>query len=213
MEPVAEDEKHGLMEAMTSYFKAMQVGSPERGPEFFQVQDIGHLKMGIGSALDIKYLVRIRGPSDDPGDDEVLEVKQVRDLTGIDCILVGLGSDPSRILIGQSSIAYEPYTLLGYVRWRDFTFWVHAWEDNYAEVAIDHTFQSPEELGEVAYDIGVQLGRGHPNQIPPPLDLQFRLEQIRLLDLHETELKSECRDFADRVTAAWDRFRTAAASG
>ena len=92
----------------------------------------------------------------------------------------------------------------------DLTFWVHAWVDNYAEVAIDQTFQSPEELAEVAYDIGVQLGRGHPNQIGAPLDLQFRLEQIRLLDLHQTELKMECRRFADRVTTAWNRFRAAA---
>jgi len=212
MEPVSADEGHELMEAMTSYFDAMLRNAPELGTHYFDVQDVGYLKMGIGSALDIKYLVRIRGSSDDPGDDIVLEVKQVRDLTGIDCISVGLGSDPYRILIGQSGIAYQPYELLGYVRMRDLTFWVHAWVDNYTEVAIDQTFQSPEELAEVAYDIGVQLGRGHPTHFEPPLDVQARFDQIRLLDLHETELKTECRNFANRVTAAWNRFRTAAAS-
>jgi hypothetical protein len=212
MEPVSANEKQELMEAMTGYFKAMLRHAPELGTGFFDVQDVGYLKMGIGSALDIKYLVRIRGLSDDSGDDIVLEVKQVRDLTGIDCISAGLGSDPFRILIGQSGIAYQPYELLGYVRMRDLTFWVHAWVDNYTEVAIDQTFESPEELAEVAYDIGVQLGRGHPTQLEPPLDVQARFEQIRLLDLHQTELKTECRAFADRVTAAWDRFRAAAAS-
>jgi hypothetical protein len=210
MEPVSEEEKQGLMEAMTTYFHVMQRNYPLYGEGYFDVEDVGYLKMGIGSALDIKYLVRIRGDSDDPGDDVILEVKQVRDLTGIDCISVGLGSDPFRILIGQSRIAYKPYELLGYTRFNDLTFWVHAWVDNYAEVAIDQTFQSPEELAEVAYDIGVQLGRGHPNQSEAHLDLQVRLEQIRLLGLHETRLKTECRSFADRVTAAWSRFREAA---
>ena len=212
MEPVSEDEQQSLMEAMTTYFDVMQRNRPELGAEFFEVEDVGYLKMGIGSALDIKYLVRIRGESDDPADDTILEVKQVRDLTGIDCISVGLGSDPFRILKGQSRIAYRPYRLLGYVRFEDLTFWVHQWVDNYAEVSVDQTFQSPGELAEVAYDIGVQLGRGHPNQIEETLVLQFRLEQIRLLDLHETQLKTECRSFADRVTAAWSRFREAAGS-
>jgi hypothetical protein len=211
MEPVSEDEKRGLMEAMTTYFEVMQRNNPELGASYFDVHDVGYLKMGIGSALDIKYLVRIRGESDDPSDDVILEVKQVRDLTGIDCISVGLGSDPFRILKGQSRIAYRPYELLGYVRFEDLTFWVHQWVDNYAEVAIDGTFQSPKEMAEVAYDIGVQLGRGHPNQIEEALGLQFRLEQIRLLDLHQARLKRECRSFADRVTTAWERFRTAAA--
>jgi hypothetical protein len=212
MEPVSEEEKQGLMEAMTSYFYVMQRTYPQLGEGYFEVQDVGYLKMGIGSALDVKYLVRIRGESDDAGDDVVLEVKQVRDLTGIDCISAGLGSDPIRILTGQSRIAYNPYTLLGYVRFNELTFWVHAWVDNYAEVAIDQTFQSPDELAEVAYDIGVQLGRGHPNQLEDHLDLQVRLEQIRLLDLYQTRLKTECRSFADRVTAAWGQFREAAGS-
>ena len=210
MEPVSEEEQRSLMESMTMYFEVMRRNYPELGAGYFDVLDVGYLKMGIGSALDIKYLVRISGSSDDPGDDIILEVKQVRDLTGIDCISVGLGSDPFRILIGQSRIAYKPYELLGYTRFNDLTFWVHAWVDNYAEVAIDQTFQSPEELAEVAYDIGVQLGRGHPNQSEAHLDLQVRLEQIRLLGLHETRLKTECRSFADRVTAAWSRFREAA---
>jgi hypothetical protein len=212
MEPVSEEEQQSLMEAMTTYFEVMQINRPELGADFFEVEDVGYLKMGIGSALDVKYLVRIRGSSDDPGDDKILEVKQVRDLTGIECISVGLGSNPFRILKGQSRIAYRPYRLLGYVRFEDLTFWVHQWVDNYTEVAIDQTFKSPEELAEVAYDIGVQLGRGHPNQIEAPLVLQFRLEQIRLLDLHETQLKTECRTFADRVTAAWGQFREAAGS-
>lgn len=206
MEPVPEDEGTALLEAMAPYVDAMLTENPSLGAEFFEVVQLGYLRMGIGSALDLKYLVRIRGEGDDPLDDVVLEIKQVRDLTGIDCIQVAQGEDPFRILIGQSRIAYEPYRLLGYVRFHDNSFWVHAWVDNYEEIDLDETFESPEELSEVAFDIGVQLGRGHPNQIAYPLDIQIRREQLRLLDLHEQDLKRACVELADLATEAWRLF-------
>ena len=206
MEPVADDESAALLDAMVPYVEAMLVEDPAFGNEYFEVVQLGHLKMGIGSALDIKYLVRIRGASDEPLDDVVLEIKQVRDLTGIDCIQVSRGEDPFRILVGQSRIAYEPYRLLGYVRFDDNSFWVHSWVDNYEEVDLDEVFGSPEELSEVAYDIGVQLGRGHPNQIAYPLDIQIRREQLMLLDLHRKELKEVCAEMADEIVDAWTLF-------
>ena len=206
MEPVPEDEGGALLESMAPYVDAMLAENPDLGGEYFEVNQIGQLRMGIGSALDLKYLVRIRGESEDPLDDVVLEIKQVRDLTGIDCIQVAQGEDPFRILVGQSRIAYEPYRFLGYVRFRDNSFWVHAWVDNYEEVDLDETFESPAELSEVAFDIGVQLGRGHPNQIAYPLDIQIRREQLRLLDLHEQELKETCAELADVAVEAWELF-------
>ena len=50
--------------------------------------------MGVGSALDLKFLVRVRGATGDPLDDVVLQVKQVRDLGGIPCIRTDPGADP-----------------------------------------------------------------------------------------------------------------------
>ena len=52
-----------------------------------------HIGSGEGEPLDLKYLVRVRGASDGPLDDRVLEVKQVRELGAIDCISVSRGSD------------------------------------------------------------------------------------------------------------------------
>jgi hypothetical protein len=180
------------------------------GPRFFDTVAVGYLRMGIGSALDLKYLVRIRGASDDPLDDRVLEVKQVRELGEIDCIAVSRGSDPFRILVGQSRIAYRPYGLLGYLRMRDHTFWIHAWVANYKELGIGGDFASADELAEVAYDVGVQLGRGHPNQIGAPLDLQLRREQMRLLARDRELIVRERHELAELVVAAWERFRAQA---
>src|SRR5512143_1202458 len=49
---------------------------------FFKVKRLGSLKMGIGSALDEKYLVIFEGDSPSPQDDLVVEAKQIRDLPG-----------------------------------------------------------------------------------------------------------------------------------
>ncbi len=207
MEPMPEAEQAELEAAMGPYVEAMLLEEPQLGPRYFEVVDSGYLRMGIGSALDLKYLVRIRGASDEPLDDRVLEVKQVRELGEIDCIAVSRGSDPFRILVGQSRIAYRPYGLLGYLRMRGHTFWIHAWVENYRELEIGDDLVSADELAEVAYDVGVQLGRGHPNQIGAPLDLQLRREQMRLLERDRELIRRQRRELAGLVVDAWQRFR------
>ena len=203
--PIPEHEERGLMEALGLYVEDVRARRPDLDPRFFEVQRVGSLNLGIGSALDRKYLVQIRGESGRLDDDVVLELKTVRDLTGIECVSTGQSDDPYRILMGQS-IAYQPYRLLGYVRFDGDTFWVHAWVDNYEEVSIRSDFRSPEELSEVAYDVGVQLGHGHPNQLRPPLDTQLRREQLRLLTRDEVAIRQTTRKLADQVREAWEDF-------
>jgi len=204
-DPVPESEQVELVEAMRHYFDNLRAQYPSLDADFLKVERVGYLKLGIGSALDTKYLVQIRGESDAITDDLVLELKQVRDLAGIECVAAGLGSDPYRILVGQS-IAYQPYSMLGYVYFRDASFWAHAWVDNYRELDIDKSIETIEELREVAYDVGVQLGLGHPNQYEEPLALQLRREQIRLLDRDELQVKEASRELAELVEQAWSDF-------
>jgi len=208
---VPEDEQAELLEAMRHYFDNMRAEYPGRDADFLNVERVGYLKLGIGSALDTKYLVQIRGESDAVTDDRVLELKQVRDLGGIDCVSAGRGSDPYRILVGQS-IAYKPYRMLGYVHFRGHSFWAHAWVDNYREVDIDRSLETMEELLEVAYDVGVQLGLGHPNQYEAPLALQLRREQIRLLDRDESQIREASRALAEQVERAWSDFSSQSGS-
>ncbi len=212
MEPVPEDEARGLEESLGLYVEVMLEESPDLPADFFRIEGLGYLRQGIGSALDIKYLVRVRGPSPAPLDDVVLEIKQVRDLTDIECISVGAGPDPFRVLIGQARIATEPYKYLGYARFREHTFWVHAWVENYSEIDIAGDLRDAGEVAEVAFDVGVQLGRGHVKAIAQPLDLQLRREQMRLIDRDAEKIKTACREIADLSVDAWRQFKTAYAS-
>jgi hypothetical protein len=210
MDPIPGEEAENLSLAMAPYVEAMLAESPGRDSRYYDLVAAGYLRMGVGSALDRKYLVRVQGPSPEPLDDIVLEIKQVRALDEIDCISVSRGPDPFRVLLGQSRIAYEPYGHLGYIRFDGETFWIHAWVENYQEVEVGESFESPEEIAEVAFDVGVQLGRGHPNQIGAPFDAQLRREQVRILDRDRAQIEKAVEDLAALTLSAWERFRVAA---
>lgn len=206
MEPVPADEHDSLLAAIQPYVETMRAENPDLNPGYFDVVKIGYLRMGIGSALDVKYLFRVDGHTSQPTDDVILECKQVRDLSGIPCIMSGKRIDPFRILIGQARIAYEPFRHLGYFTFRNITFWVHSWVDNYKEVKIGETFAAVNEMAEVAYDVGVQLGRGHVKHIGDPLELQIRRRQLEIIQTQETNLATACRELAKITVEAWERF-------
>lgn len=212
MEPIEEVEKAGLVEAMGPYVETMLEQDPELHSDFYEIVDVGYLRMGVGSALDVKYLVRVRGATQAAIDDAVLEIKEVRELEEIECIRVSQGQDPFRVLLGQTRIAYEPFGHLGFIRFRDNSFWIHAWVENYKEVEIGESLNTPEELAEVAYDVGVQLGRGHSRQIAAPLDAQLRAEQMRILDRDRLNLEQAVKDLTRLTFEAWELFRQSSES-
>jgi Uncharacterized protein conserved in bacteria (DUF2252) len=172
---------------------------------FFRKKRGGALRMGIGSALNEKYLVRVEGPTDTDDDDVLLEVKQIREPTGVDCVRSTPG--PSRIFVGQARIAYEPFRFPGVFHVGAKTFWIHAWPDNYAELDIHRTLDSPRDLEEIAYDVGVQLGRGHPGGLAEEPAAKLRRAVLR--SLPEAQLEEAVRELFLETVAAWERFRSA----
>ncbi len=197
---------------------------PELPTDYFDVVKAGRLRMGVGSALDVKYLARVQGPTPEPDDDVLVEIKEVRDLSGIDCIH-RRSKDPFPILAAQSRIAYTPYKFTGFIYldprragdhdlgpdfWDGSSFWVHTWVDHYWEVSLDE-LESPEELAEIVYDVGVQLGRGHPKAVASPYDSQLRKALLSTLDQFEPDIERRSVEFTVDVNQAWQQFRAAAA--
>lgn len=206
MQPIAKAKVREVKKALSPYVAAMKRKHQELAPDFFQVVQLGRLKMGIGSALDEKYLVRIRGASKDPLDDIILELKEVRSLAGISCIEGGGAVDPFRILLAQSRIAYKPYDYVGYIDLEGKKFWIHSWVDNYRELGLDRLSEVADSIEAIVYDVGVQLGRGHP-KIAADFDIQLRQAQLRFLDENEKELKAWVPLIAEATVQAWKRFR------
>lgn len=212
VEPVPEARRAEVRQALGPCFQRMARSRSHEvlAPDFFEVVLIGKLRLGIGSALDEKYLIRVEGPTDDPADDVILELKEVRDLSGIPCIESAARADPFRVLVGQARIAYVPYDHIGYLHLDGRTFWVHSWVMNYRELDVSEQAYEPADLAEVAFDVGVQLGRGHPNQIATPMDAELRGELAVIIRALRPRLTREVAALRRLVVDAWMRFRAEA---
>ncbi|MBT8492277.1 MAG: DUF2252 domain-containing protein, partial [Deltaproteobacteria bacterium] len=116
-----------LQSAIDRYAKPLGDSDLNLRGSFFKIKRAGKLHIGIGSALDSKYLLRVEGPSTSPDDDVVLEVKEVRKLNAIPCLNSNWTNDPFRILVGSARIAYRPFRYLGYTVLSGQAYWVHAW--------------------------------------------------------------------------------------
>ncbi len=176
---------------------------------FFDVKRVGALTMGVGSALDEKYLIIFEGYTAAAGDDIVVEAKQIRDLAGNPCVRTDVGA--SRVLDGQRLIAYEPFAYAAVVPHGDKFFWVHDWTDDYQEASIASAILSPRDLREVAYDAGVQMGRAHPKRPDGGPNKDRRQAALKSLDKIEARVRAAIREMAARTEAAWEVFRKGAA--
>jgi hypothetical protein len=179
--------------------------------DFFRVKRVGALTMGVGSALDEKYLLVLEGDTAAAEDDLVVEAKQIRDLAGNPCVRTDVGA--SRVLDGQRLIAYEPFGYAAVVPHGGKFFWMHDWTDDYQEASIQSAILSPRDLREIAFDAGVQMGRAHPKRADGAADKDRRKAVERSLDANEGRVRAAMRELAGRTEAAWRRFRERAGSG
>jgi hypothetical protein len=213
MTPVDPSEEQ-ILSAAARYRKRMRASYPELPETFFDTKKHGRLRLGLGSALDMKFLLRVEGPTEAPEDDVILEAKEVRDLSMIECIQPTRGADAFRLLAAQSRIAYEPYPYVGYEvihprkgDEREVTLWIHAWFDNYKELAILEDLESLEDLKTVAFDVGVQLGLGHPREIADPHIKELRYALVECLDEFQEDVLDVTNDMTEDVISAWEKFR------
>jgi len=193
------------------FAEAIHEQNPDLPSTYFEVKKAGRHRLGVGSALDEKYLLRVEGPTVAAEDDVLVEVKEIRDLSAIECV-ERRERDPVPILDSQSRIAYQPYEFTGFLHLEDRSFWLHTWEVHYFEISVDD-LRSLEELAEIVFDGGVQLGRGHPKEIASD-DSELRRALLESLDGTEGRLKRTIDELAGETVRAWEMFRAeAAASG
>jgi uncharacterized protein (DUF2252 family) len=205
-EPLPADTRAAVEKALGSYVDVMLTEEPTLTREYFEIRDIGRSRMGIGSARTRKYVVRLRGRTEAPDDDDVLELKEVGAIPHVACLSPAPIIDPMRQIVAQERMVYEPYRLVGRVVIDQRDFWVHAWARSYHELsALD--LRTAAELSEVAFDAGVQLGLGHPKLVAPPLDVPLRQSVLQFLDAHVARIDELSRELADEVTDSWSRFR------
>ena len=215
MQPL-EVSRENFKRRIEQYLDQMVEQHPELPPNFFEIENAGRLKIGIGSALDEKYLFEVEGPTKAREDNVVLEMKEVRDLHDISCILLS-EARPERPLLMQARLAYQPYRYAGFVIFalskgdeRDKTFWVHEWADHYRELSIRTSFQTVADLHDIAYDAGVQLGLGHPKSIADSYSDHLRARLLITVTELQERLDQTISDLTQQTITAWKQFRVEA---
>ena len=173
-------------------------------PDYFKVKRIGGLTMGVGSALDEKYLILFEGQTAADDDDMVVEAKQIRDLAGNPCLRTDIGA--SRVLDGARLISYEPFAYAAVVPHADKYFWMHDWTDDYQEASIATILRAPKDLRQIAYDAGVQLGRAHPKRPDGTRDKDRCKATLASVKQMDKRIRLAIREMAGRTDAAWRAF-------
>jgi hypothetical protein len=164
--------------------------------------------MGVGSALDEKYLVLFEGMTAADEDDLIVEAKQIRDLSGNPCVQTDVRA--SRILDGERLIAYEPFRYSAVVPRGGKYFWIHDWTDDYQEASIADVLRSEEDLEQIAYDAGLQLGRAHPKRVDGTTDEARQRATRRAVKKYEDRIRETVFRLAKETEAAWRAYSEAA---
>jgi uncharacterized protein (DUF2252 family) len=195
-------------ETAAEFAELMRSGRDDLPLGFFQVKRVGALSMGVGSALDEKYLVIFEGQTEADDDDLIVEAKQIRDLSGNPCLRTDVGA--ARILAGERVIAYEPFAFSAVVARGDTYFWIHDWTDDYQELSVTTGIRSKKDLKQIAYDAGVQLGRAHPKRPDGSPDKAQQKAMLKALKRFEGRIRGLARRLANETEAAWRDFTEAA---
>ena len=214
MVPMPEASMNGLLASMTVFSRLVRRERPELPEGYFQVIRAGWLQMGIGSAAIRKVLMRVRGPSDDPEDDELLEAKALRALKGLGCLEVPKSRPAFRVIVGSQQVGRLRHNILVAGPEEDIpdmaiagehlrNWWVRSWEPSYREITLDD-LRSVEDLSDLIYDSGVQLGSGSVHEGD---DGSLRSQSLSAIAALQPRLRTEAKALVEEMMRGWDQLR------
>ncbi|HEU4935882.1 MAG TPA: DUF2252 family protein [Vicinamibacterales bacterium] len=214
MVPMSEASMKGLLASMTVFSRLVRRERPELPEGYFQVIHAGWLQMGIGSAAIRKILMRVRGPSDDPEDDELLEAKALRALKGLGCLEAPKSRPAFRVIVGSQQVGRLRHNILVAGPEEDIpemtiagehlrNWWVRSWEPSYREITLDD-LRSVEDLSDLVYDSGVQLGSG---SVHDGDDGSLRSQSLSAIAALQPRLRTEAKTLVEEMMRGWGQLR------
>jgi hypothetical protein len=205
MEPMTDATWKSVIAGMETFERFIRRERPDLAPGYFAVKRAGLLHMGVGSATTRKVLIRVEGPTADPGDDILLEAKEVVNLDGVRC-LEGPTTPPAlRIVDGVRQLSRLKHDILAVgptllipaaadraEHWLDW--WISSWEPTYREVHL-RDLRSVNDLADIAFDAGVQLGSGKLTSV--------RQDALASVTRLEARLRKETSTIVAELFAGW----------
>ena len=198
------------MEAFERFIRGERSGFPVG---YFTVVRSGWLRTGVGSAALRKVLFRIQGPTAAADDDVLLELKEAANLEGLACLQAT--PSPARIIDGSLQIGRLKHDILAVgpsllvpplpdsttaVRASPLlNWWVSSWEPTYHELELVD-LRSVNELAEVAFDSGAQLGAARPQ------DPVVRKQMLSSLTAIERRIRQQSEVMIGEMLEEWRKL-------
>jgi uncharacterized protein (DUF2252 family) len=205
MQPMEEAKLKLLLTAMQALDRLVRRERPDLAPGYFTVIRAGWLHMGIGSSVTRKLLIRVQGPTTSPEDDVLLEAKEATNLNGVSCLEAPSAPPAVRIIDGTRQLARLKHDILAVgptllipafadraEHWLDW--WVSSWEPSYREIHLSD-LRSVQDLGDIVYDSGVQLGAGKL--------MSVRKQELSSVVRLEGRLRRETSAIVEELLAGW----------
>lgn len=202
-----------VVAAVEAFARVVLRERPDLKPEYFRVVRAGFLQGGVGSAVSPKIMVRVQGRSDDPADDELLELKKMEDLLGLHCLKTPTIQPTMRIIDGSKQLGRLKYRILAAgpeivvpevtargQRMQDW--WIRSLGASHRSGRLtDH--HSVADLAAIAYDAGVQLGAGRLQNQTVPLGDYDRKRILAATGGLEKRYRQEASKLVDELLRGW----------
>jgi hypothetical protein len=205
MQPMDDAQSKAVVTVMESFDLFIRTDLPHLAPGYLSVKRAGWLHLGVGSATITKILIRVQGPSADPDDDVLLEGKETVNLDGVSCLETPSTQPEKRVIDGAGQLGRLKHDILAvaptlqvpaagsraaqYLDW-----WVSSWEPTYREVRLSD-LRSAKDLGDVAFDAGLQLGAGKADEV--------RSQELAANKRLEQRLRKETSKIVEELLAGW----------
>ena len=216
MQPLSEASMKAVMAALEAFTRITMRERPEIGSEYFRVVRVGSIQSGVGSAVTPKIMIRVRGPSDDAADDELLELKKIADLGGLSCLETPAQQPTLRIVDGNKQLGRLKYNILAAgpelmipevmahgERLQDW--WIRSLDPSYRQIRLTE-LGSAGDLGAISYDAGVQLGAGRLRDRTVLLSVEDRKKLLGAAAKLERRYRQEAGTLVDDMLRGWREF-------
>jgi hypothetical protein len=211
-QPLPPAQEQATKKRWADFIKLLTDTQTDRPREFYDIVRVGSLRMGIGSALETKLLFRVRGETDAPTDDVILEARVASQPAASACVWRPPHGGSLHTLMFMSLLGPRLPQVFGTVVLDDAPgapeFWLQAWEPGYYELPLSD-IESQAELEELAIDAARQLAGYFWTQFPEPLRVHQRYVQLRAFDIVDLRARALAKVIADETVSAWQQFRAA----
>lgn len=213
MQPLPDGAVNAVVAAIEAFARAVLRERPDLTPEYFRVVRAGSVKTGVGSATSPKIMVRVQGPSQDPFDDEILELKKVEELGGLRCLKTPAVQPTLRIIDGSKQLGRLKHNIMAAgpdivipevaVRGHQLQdWWIRSLDPSYRQLSLED-LQSVSDLFAIAFDSGVQLGAGRLQDQTVLLSVYDRKRLLGATGRLEKRYREEATKMVDDLLRGW----------